>query len=416
MTEKTIKAKQTEAECNASLIDEIDSLVDQPRQLWLFGAGISINAGIPLMTGLTLRVSQILTKPYSTYFNAIKNELPDDCHVEHVLSHLGDLGAIAKRVRSGKANIGKEELTTDELSNFHNAIQEAIKTIVQWGYKSATSTAAEQVGKPGHSIIQIDDHSRFIRALFEKRRAGIESRPPIAFFSLNYDTLLEDALALNRITSTDGFNGGAMAFWNPDEVSANFDCPFSGQFGAKLYKLHGSIDWFASKEDVVVRSRDSANYPSKQDGNLLIYPQATKYRSTQKDPFARIFKAFRTALCDDDQTVLCIAGYSFGDDHVNEEILRALKQRNNKLTVLAFCSQHKTSANKTGLASTLTDWLSQTSETWSRRIIVAGKQDIFHGSTVPICSSNEPSEFPWWSFSGITDFLENGPEEMRKYV
>jgi hypothetical protein len=102
-----------------------------------------------------------------------------------------------------------------------------------------------------------------------------------------------------------------------------------------VFKLHGSIDWFMSSEDAVVRLREGAGYPPDAPGRLLIYPQATKYEATQRDPFARLFAAFRAALASDRQALLAVCGYSFGDEHVNEEIERALRRRGNQLTLVA---------------------------------------------------------------------------------
>ncbi|MFC3336802.1 SIR2 family protein [Flavobacterium palustre] len=54
----------------------------------------------------------------------------------------------------------------------------------------------------------------------------------------NYDTLLEDALALAGIEFQDGFIGGGVAFWNVQN--------YANQTGTRavVSKLHGSIDWY----------------------------------------------------------------------------------------------------------------------------------------------------------------------------
>lgn len=402
---------------NNSYIEDIDKLLSEPRQLWLLGAGISLEAGIPLMYPLTDRVEAILKGAEQAYYKYIRSQLPAEGHVEHILSHLGDLIAIANRLKERKYTINTTELTVQQIESFHSSIQEAIRETVQWGYRKADTTSGkpEEIGNRDKPIVSNKDHERFVRALFLKRRAGLEHRPPIAIFTTNYDTLIEDSLALSRVSSVDGFNGGSMAFWNPDDQLTDFDHPFSGHSGCKLYKLHGSIDWFMSKADIVVRRREWTSYPDSKDGKLLIYPQSTKYLVTQKDPFARLFSALRNALCDSEQSVLCVCGYSFGDEHINEEIERALRQRGNPLTVLAFVSQAKTKDNETGLPDVLNRWL-RSSEEFKDRIIVAGKTDIFHGSEKPKFTTESGKEFRWWKFQGLTDFLEFGPEIIKKDV
>src|SRR5690606_15386285 len=144
---------------------------------------------------------------------------------------------------------------------------------------------------------------------------------------------------------------------------------------------------------------------------LLIYPQATKYQVTQRDPFASLFTEFRRALNVSTPSVLCICGYSFGDEHINEEIERAMRQVPNTLTLLAFCHQRKDEngniAANEGLPASLADWLNRGTE-WSKRIIVAGRHGFYRGSLENQLPDAVTKEVPWWTFGGLIDFLERG--------
>jgi hypothetical protein len=221
---------------------------------------------------------------------------------------------------------------------------------------------------------------------------------------------LEDSLSLCRIEVSDGFSGGSMAFWEP---SVEFERPFSAdnRIQSRIYKLHGSIDWVISSEDIVVRRREGVGYPSSSSAKLLIYPQATKYKVTQRDPFATLFGAFRSALMDSEPGLLVTCGYSFGDDHINEEIERALKQRSNRLTILVFTIQNPTQleAPNKGLPIALAKWLGSDSS-WHERIIVAGSHGIYHGSLDNLCPCVPQAPHKWGSFQGVTEFLKHGPE------
>ena len=392
---------------------QIDELLNLPQQCWLLGAGVSKDAGIPLMLPLTDRVEQMLKGDQQKDFRELRGELSDNSHVEHVLSHIADLIAIASRTRTGKILIGKVARELKELKAMHAEIQMCIRDTMRWGYVPATQSAAEIIGKSGKPIVKVDGHVEFIDALFRVRRANLERRPPVALFTTNYDTLVEDALALSRIRAADGFCGGAMAFWEPDHPSDAFDHPFSskGDVQAKVYKLHGSIDWFRDDQDVVVRRRDGAGYPSDDPARLLIYPQATKYQVTQKDPFARLFVAFRSALNDDIEGLLVICGYSFGDDHVNEEIERALRRRGSKISVLIFFRQPVDTVlpPDESLPITLATWL-KADDTWTERVIVAGSRGFYHGSLENRFPAPGNNPHPWWSFAGVTRILKYGPE------
>lgn len=81
--------------------------------------------------------------------------------------------------------------------------------------------------------------------------------------------------------------------------------------------------------------RDGDLYPEKSS-RVLIYPQSTKYLATQRDPFAAQFDLFRRTLGSNKENVLAICGYSFGDEHINQEIELALRCPENKTTILAF--------------------------------------------------------------------------------
>jgi hypothetical protein len=53
---------------------QIDELLNLPQQMWLLGAGISKDAGIPLMYPLTDRVEAILKGDDKLVFEAIRKE------------------------------------------------------------------------------------------------------------------------------------------------------------------------------------------------------------------------------------------------------------------------------------------------------------------------------------------------------
>ena len=397
---------------------QLDDLLSLPQQAWLLGAGISRDAGIPLMAPLTGRVESSLAAEQQEDFKILRAALTEHSHVEHILSHLADLISVASRTREGTVLIGERSRNVEYLRLMHAEIQKAIRDTVRYGFIPATDPKADnaKVGTRDAPVVTIDAHERFGRALFRVRRANLERRPPVAIFTTNYDTLLEDALALCRVRADDGFSGGAMAFWELGRAASDFARPFSSatELQAKVYKLHGSIDWFRSGEDVLVRRRDGAGYPPDDPSRLLIYPQATKYQLTQKDPFSSLFAAFRAALNAETEGLLAVCGYSFGDEHVNEEIATALRRRDNRLTVVAFVKQPEDTALAVdeGLPSALAKWL-QAGDIARERILVAGSRGFYHGSMENRCPAAADQPHAWWSFEGVTRLLESGTEVSR---
>ena len=141
--------------------------------------------------------------------------------------------------------------------------------------------APEEIGRHENRIVVIDNHSAFVSAFFNRSQAGIaERRSAVRLFTTNYDTLLEDALALGGFSYWDGFSGGAVAYrshrYGDDEPNL--------RDRAHVIKLHGSIDWHLGEDDRVWRVRDGGLYPKKVS-RVLIYPQSTKYLATRRGPF-----------------------------------------------------------------------------------------------------------------------------------
>ncbi len=354
------------------------------------------------MYPLTDRVAAVLKDSSLEVFREVKAELPADCHVEHILSHIGDLIAVAERVTAKEASIGKASRSVADLTGAYEAIIGHITDTVRYGYRAA-GALPEAVGKQGQSIVEVRDHLSFVRALFENR-ANLESRSEIAFFTTNYDTLLEDALCLSRRVPIDGFTGSAIGFWNPEaaersEAALQTNASF-------VYKLHGSVDWILDKEYGLVRCRYDTNYLATTQ-NVLIYPQATKYVETQKDPFAYLFAAFRRALASQASHVLAVCGYSFGDNHINNEIAYALQSRSRKTNLLAFVKEIEPPAGTAGpseLPEVLKAWVAD--DDLNARVYVATNKALYWKGLK--LEKPAAAGMSWWTFTGLTDFLRNG--------
>ena len=372
-------------------------ILDASRQSWLFGAGISRNANIPLMRPLTERVNALIeangTDKDRSIASALQRELADDCHVEHYLSHLGDLIALSERSKSNNASLNGSSFTFEQLNHCYKEIIKSIGVTVRYGYKDS-----DNIGTIENPIVDIDSHIKFVQALFTKK-ANLERRTSVTFFTTNYDTLLEDALALNKIEVIDGFSGGAMAFWN-----AGFEFSHSTDriANCSLYKLHGSVDWHRDSVYGLIRARYGTKYLSDA-ADIMIYPQATKYVETQKDPFAALFAGLRSTLRTVSQNVLITCGYSFGDEHINSEIEYCLEEIENKTTVVVFIEEKPT--ENIIVNRTLDRWLQH--DRFGERVFVAGKNGLYNNSIRPLLPDNV-TELDWWTFSGLINFIDSG--------
>jgi len=376
-------------------LDQVDNLLAASNQSWLLGAGISLDAGIPLMWPLTHRVFAKAEAKDLKVLKYVKEQLTEDSHIEHVLSHLGDHRAIAVSSKNKTTKFGSINLTIEDLDALHQRILTWIAETIRWGYKPMSADGIpEEIGTHDKRIVTVSYHSAFVSALFNRSQAGVaERRRAVKLFTTNYDTLMEDALALGGFSYWDGFSGGAVAYRSHrygDEEPNLRD-------RAHVIKLHGSIDWHLGEDDRVWRVRDGDLYPKKVS-RVLIYPQSTKYLATQRDPFAAQFDLFRRALGAHEENVLATCGYSFGDEHINQEIELALQRPENKTTVLVFAST---------ISTILDRWRTGP---WGRRVYIIAKDGLYVGSDGPHCIPVAGETRNWWTFSGVTKILSSGAE------
>ncbi len=168
-------------------------------------------------------------------------------------------------------------------------------------------------------------------------------------FTLNYDTLFEQALELLGIQYFDGFTGRADARFDPSVYGLDIYYPGEVAEGrvrrfdkfVHLYKLHGSIHWQVRGDELRARHPDlqafkdylalanAAERAAKLEelGETIpsvgILPTAKKFAETLAAPFAHLFRSFQIRLSAP-QTFLLVLGYGFGDDHVTRIIETAL--------------------------------------------------------------------------------------------
>ena len=174
----------------------------------------------------------------------------------------------------------------------------------------------------------IEHHKNLVRKLLTRplnlKRANI--------FTLNYDTLIEQAADAAGVVLLDGFVGTQRRVFRPESYEQDLYFPAETTEGRvhrfdrvlHLYKLHGSITWSAEESQIDnpygVRS---ATFNPHEAEPLLIYPMASKYGETLGIPYSELFRRFASALVRP-QSVLVTIGYGFGDEHVNAIIRQAM--------------------------------------------------------------------------------------------
>ena len=171
------------------VVQDMRDLLSQSRLAFLLGAGCSKIAGLPLMPELTETVldhsgiaedtKKLLDKVQELFSGAAS------ATIEDYMSEIVDLLSIAeRRTRCGatqsKVSVGDQERDATELQTALDEIKKAVSSAI------------------GDKEINIAVHQKFVRAIHGSLQAGKAGRG-VDYFVLNYDTLIEDALGLERV-------------------------------------------------------------------------------------------------------------------------------------------------------------------------------------------------------------------------
>jgi hypothetical protein len=363
----------------ASALNDLDDLLMQSSKAFLLGAGCSKCAGLPLTAELTAKTlaSTRLDATTKMILSAIQDLFSGAtaANIEDFLSELVDLVAIAERrgARGAIANtapLNGIDYTSQQLKDAVDQIKDAIAEVID-------------------IAVNLEIHWQFIQAVHRPARPGrpVANRP-VDYLVLNYDTLIESALALQKLRYADGMSGGNSAWWDTTTFEAD-------GLAARILKLHGSIDWSEIPGDPLPRRiARSLSLQTVNDRKVLIWPASTKYRETQRDPYAQLASLARRVLRPQSgsQTVLTVCGYSFGDSHINIEIERALRESGGELTVVAFTFDEEPAGELKRLHEDkeITD-----------QVRIYARRGFFHGST----AAKSTNDLPWSKFENITRLL-----------
>jgi hypothetical protein len=359
------------------IVQDLRDLMSQSNLAFLFGAGCSFKAGLPLMLGLTEEVlknkslsdkTMVILNSVKEYFSGSANSTIED-YMSEVVDHLSIAERRAVRgATRGTITVENNEITVIELAKALDDIKQAVAQIIC------------------EKDVDIVHHQHFVRSVHGSLQAGKPGRI-VDYFVLNYDTLLEDALGLEKVDYVDGFAGAATGWWDPSVFQ-------NEGVAARVFKIHGSIEWCLLEGDPLPRKVRAGIKRNATRKNVLIYPASTKYQETQRDPFAQLMQNMRISLrpTEREEVVLAICGYSFSDPHINLEIENALQLSAGRLTVAAFIGD-------TALCGTLLKWMDN--PIIREQIRVYTGNAFLHGDKV-IKSDNELS---WWKFEVLARLL-----------
>ncbi|MBK6895805.1 MAG: SIR2 family protein [Alphaproteobacteria bacterium] len=313
----------------------------------LSGAGTSVTSGGKIMANLENAVLDTVKETTS---------VPDGVVKDHVLKIIE--GRKAESRKSGFEDwlsflVNASHLATAPASPFSgvqwkgsiNPTQADLAWLVQRAGQSIFAECALSLpDAPASGSSQIAPHLSFLAKLV----ARDSNLGRAHLFTLNYDTLFEQALELLGIQYFDGFTGRADARFDPSVYGLDIYYPGEVAEGrvrrfdkfVHLYKLHGSIHWQVRGDELRARHPDLQPFTdyrsldcvaraarldalAKSLPSVGILPTANKFAQTLSMPFAHLFRSFQIRL-GAPQTFLLVLGYGFGDDHVTRIIETAL--------------------------------------------------------------------------------------------
>jgi len=272
---------------------------DKMRIAFLVGAGCpysiedkSNSPLIPDIKGLTEAVrKEVCCKEYKKPWENICSQIIEDGitqpNIEDILSRVRSLKDLA-----GSSDVrGLNKTTLEEIET--RICDEIIKCV---------SKDLPNKNTPFHN--------------FASWVGSIDRTNPVEIFTTNYDLLIEQAFEDIRIPFFDGFVGARQPFFDSHAVEFN-NLPSRW---ARLWKIHGSINWWSFDDGGYKVCRTDA----KKGGYVVIHPSHLKYEQSRKMPYLAMMDQLRKYLSTP-SSVMIIIGYSFGDQHLNDVIIQSLQ-------------------------------------------------------------------------------------------
>lgn len=183
-------------------------------------------------------------------------------------------------------------------------------------------------------------------------RTGTRDR--LQIFTTNYDRFIEAGADIAGLHLLDRFVGTLSPIFRSSRLNIDMHYNPPGIRGeprylegvAKFTKLHGSLDWVESDQQIrkigipfgTENIEPYLNAPGIHGAealNLMIYPNSAKDRETSAYPYVQLFRDFAAAVCRPNSTLISF-GYSFGDEHINRVIEDVLTIPSAHLVIISY--------------------------------------------------------------------------------
>ncbi|WP_371154007.1 SIR2 family protein [Jannaschia sp. 2305UL9-9] len=167
--------------------------------------------------------------------------------------------------------------------------------------------------------------SELIRGMFRSNQMVANIVTP------NYDRVAEYAADLAGCFHATGFEPGIIRRREGGDRISIHKGSHPGRT-VRIWKVHGSLDWFADAQGRVVSLPIPETLPDALDP-LIVTPGVSKYERTHDEPFRSAIQGADHALSRA-ASFLCV-GYGFRDRHIQPKIEEMCGQQNVPVVVLA---------------------------------------------------------------------------------
>lgn len=293
----------------------------------LFGAGASVEAGVPHSKGMIERLEKLIA--------AESEWIAFRPLYDYVKSAVLFADGMRGQADTTAYNIERLVETLDELSKrdehplfpFVGAWHPKLSEVAGVDFKVVSEFRSAIVKRLRDDWIPLDqvEMSNYYGGVLRLQRGY---QHPLRVFSLNYDLCVEEQCRRN------GGNGPQRGFegrsWNWRQLAE-----VDNEIGAEddlvcLYKLHGSIDWFFDRSaGGRLAYRDNVSSIPLDDSALIF---GTSYKLQYTDPF--LFLAYEFRRWTLEARMVLVVGYGFADAHINEILRQALDGDATKVLVV----------------------------------------------------------------------------------
>jgi len=339
------------------------------KEIILLGAGASVEAGVPAAYDMTKKLMDLFpeTSKHGHIIRfvvggmlmqkGVKGENPfDGVNVEDLFNAI-ELLANRESLEAAPF-IGSWHRLVDELDLISPLPNLAVpaeyedqgKLAIQYSRQSRRQKLyAATETRPGEGKAYKDLSEAMIRGLVKliwvKRPQlvdylqpilQIKSQSSLTIATLNYDNTVELAAKTMGVNLKNG-----ILEWSNSGSLPKFDgCTC-------LLKLHGSIDWiFGPKQTPLSQERIWKIREGLLEGTSFIKPAIIfghRNKLTAKGPFLDLLRSFEEQLHKADR--LTIIGYSFRDDHINEQIKKWINHSAGKIRIINGENFHLTDSS-----------------------------------------------------------------------